>query len=222
MPCTHKFFGHQNHLPGVDGLLPNWPVDTLIIGTFNPENAWAPNNDAEYFYGRPRNYFWRILPRFAGEPSIHRLDVHSQIDFLQRKKIAVTDLLIEIEGADINNLEHIQLINGFLDDDVNNFAPLRWNTQRIIHYLTVNDVKAVYFTKLGGNGVFEPQMVIIEDFCHENGISVKRLHTPSGQGLGGGRPRENKLIHAWFNQAGHQFPFLSPDFDINNPQFNWN
>ena len=61
MPCIHKFFGHHNHLNGNNGLLPNWEVNTLIIGTFNPSNNWVPNNAANYYYGRPRNYFWKIL-----------------------------------------------------------------------------------------------------------------------------------------------------------------
>jgi hypothetical protein len=55
MPCTHKFFGHPNHMVGDSGLLPNWGADTLIIGTFNPENDWNPNNDANYFYCRLRS-----------------------------------------------------------------------------------------------------------------------------------------------------------------------
>jgi len=70
MACTHKFYGHHAHLAGKNGLLPKWKAKTLIIGSFNPEQSWHPTNSAEYYYGRVRNYFWKVLPRFAGLDAI--------------------------------------------------------------------------------------------------------------------------------------------------------
>ena len=53
MSCTHRF---ENQL------IPNWEIEHLFIGTFNP--SWDLNNagQADYFYGRVRNNFWCILP----------------------------------------------------------------------------------------------------------------------------------------------------------------
>jgi len=57
MPCEHRF---------LNDLIPNWELEYLFIGTFNP--SWNNNNavQADYFYGRVRNNFWCILPRSSG------------------------------------------------------------------------------------------------------------------------------------------------------------
>ena len=53
MACRHRFY---------DKLSPDWELEYLFVGTFNP--SWDFNNaeQADYFYGRNRNFFWRILP----------------------------------------------------------------------------------------------------------------------------------------------------------------
>ena len=49
----------------------------LIIGTFNPD---VTCNDAEFFYGRAKNFFWRLLPEVFGEESL-KGDVQKQKEF---------------------------------------------------------------------------------------------------------------------------------------------
>jgi hypothetical protein len=221
MPCTHKFFGHHIHMNGHDGLLPNWNANTLIIGTFNPNSDWAPHNNANYFYGRSA-YFWKALPKYAFNDGIDNDAENSQLQFLQENNVALTDLLISIEDADLNIPDHVNRIRSFRDSDLNIFQQFIWNTQQILRFITTREIQGVYFTKLGGNGIFEPAIIEIEQFCLQNNILAHRLHTPSGQGLGVGRPRRNKLIHKWFNEnGGNEFPFLSPNFNINNPEFVW-
>jgi len=220
MPCFHKFFGHDAHIRGNNGLLPNWEADTLIIGTFNPQNEWVPDNPANYFYGRS-NYFWEILPAFACAEAIENNDIDSQLGFLQMNRIALTDLLISIEDADVNNEIHINWIENYQDNNLANFNNLIWNTENILTYIQDRNIGAVYFTKMGNNAPFGNQITLVEDYCNQNNILNYRLHTPSGQGLGGGAPRRNKLIHRWHDQGANQLPFLCPEFDINNPEFAW-
>ncbi len=220
MPCFHKFFGHYEHMPAGNGLLPNWDADTLIIGTFNPENEWTPDNDANYFYGRPRNLLWELLPRFANNAAIHRQDIDNQYDFLQSNHIALTDLLISIDDANIENLQHLNWIRNYKDTNINNFHEFTWNTEQIVNFIHFKNIQAVYFTKLGGEAPFGEQMTFIETFCDANNILHFRLNSPSGQGLGRGRPKINKLTDRWFNQGGNQFPFLGLDFNQND--FPWN
>jgi len=223
MPCSHKFFGHRHHLANENGLLPNWDVDTLIIGTFNPSNEWVANNPANYFYGRSR-YFWKVLPRFACGDAINNNDVTNQLDFLQTNRIGLTDLLISINDANIDNVEHLNWVRTYLDNDLFNFEEFTWNTVNIIRFIQQKKVKAVYFTKMGNGAPFGSQMEIIEAFCNMHNIPILqnfRIHTPTGQGLGAGTPRVNRLTHRWFEQGGNQFPFLCPDFNINNPDFAW-
>ena len=230
MPCSHKFFGHSFHMPGMSGLLPKWKYKTLIIGTFNPENNWKEDNKAEYFYGRPRNYFWRALPCFTvpspiPNPAIAHHNIATQKEFLKKYEIGLTDLLIRINDADWDNNIHRQWINKVKDKDIERFSNLEWNTNYIIQQIKKQGIAAVYFTKLGnrlGNvpfNTFEYQMRLIEKYCDENDIINYRLHSPSGQGLGTGK-RLNKLINRWFTQnGGNKFTFLNAVFDINNFPF---
>lgn len=219
MPCFHKFYGHQNHLQGDNGLLPNWESDTLIVGTFNPENVWAPTNLAEYFYGRSR-YFWKVLPEFACASKIDNENIQTQFEFLQSNRVALTDLLISINDADINNPDHINWITSYLDNKLNNFKDFTWNTNNIINYINRNKVKTVYFTRLSYSDPFGQQIAFIENYCNRNKIPSFKLHTPTGQGLGSGKPRKNKLINRWYNDNGaNRFQFLSPNFDVNNFEF---
>ena len=44
-------------------------TETLILGTFNPE---TPDNETEFFYGRRRNYLWRLLPSAYGGNDLKR------------------------------------------------------------------------------------------------------------------------------------------------------
>ena len=81
MACKHKFFVHQYHLQGLNGLLPKWNVKTLIIGTFNPEFDWHPLNKANYYYGIDTNYFWEVLPQFTCIAPIDKQDVEGQACF---------------------------------------------------------------------------------------------------------------------------------------------
>ncbi len=232
MPCTHKFYGHPFHKGGIYGLFPKWNYKTLIIGTFNPENEWMVKNTAEYFYGRPRNYMWRVLPCFTvanpnPDPAIHRLNINAQRTFLESNAIGMTDLLIRINDCDINNADHRNWINSVRDADLQYFNEFEWNTDNIIEQIQEQKVTNVYFTKLGnpvGNvqaNTFENQMRIIERYCHENNIINQRIYTPSAQGLPG-TPRRNALISEWHAGIGNNFPFTHPDFNIQNFPFNIN
>ncbi|MEJ2905155.1 hypothetical protein WAE58_22105 [Pedobacter panaciterrae] len=222
MTCVHKFFGHSAHLRECKGLLPAWEAKTLIVGTFNPEQSWHPKNTAKYYYGRSRNYLWKILPLFANEGSISHQDVPTQLAFLQRNKIALTDLLISINDADFTIPEHQNRIQTVLDSQIEMFNEFTWNTNHVLEYIKENRIEVVYFTKLGkanqlnvSPNSFEWQIRKIEDLCHELKIPSFRLHTPSGQGLGKGKPKKNKLIRKWFlENGGDHFPFLFQKFSL--------
>jgi len=224
MPCTHKFYGHLSHQDGNMGLLPNWKCNTLIIGTFNPDAIFHPYNEANYFYGRRRNYFWKLISRFLCCPNeIQRADTDTQLSVLRQNGIGITDLLVSVNDANIENNEDVIRIRSVRDDELEQFNDLTWNTDNIISFINNQQIKHVYFTKLGDKDIqnldidtFENQMRLIERHCDQNDIHNYRLHTPSGQGLKAGIPRVNKLIKRWFYENGaDQFPFINNAFNIN-------
>lgn len=197
MSCIHKFININDYV----GLVPSWDYNKLIIGTFNPSNDFHSKNSANFFYQRSKNYFWDVLPKFYND-SIKKDDINSQINFLKKNKIGITDILISINDANVNDKSHVELISTVLDKDIEKFNSFTWNTENILAELDKGRIKYVYFTKLGNNNArvsensFENQFRIVEKYCSENKIYSYRLHTPSGMGLGRGK-RVDTLYKKW-------------------------
>ena len=206
MVCNHKFYGNEELI----GLLPNWKCKTLIIGTFNPENKFHSTNTANFFYQRSRNYFWDVLPLLSNIQSIEKTNKSNQIEYLKKFEIGITDLLISIQDADENNNDHIKSISTVKDEDIERFNDFNWNTNPILQFLKEQKIKAVFFTKLGNpnaihvyENTFENQMRKIEDFCETNDIYCRRLHSPTGMGLGPGK-RIETLRERWIQNGANQ------------------
>ena len=111
MACKHKFNENLN-LENLD-----FEPEVLIVGTFNP--AWPENNQATWFYGRTaRNYFWDVLPALYLQPALRNIPAHEKPlawkEFCSKHRIALTDLISCINTADLNNVEHQQLIILFI------------------------------------------------------------------------------------------------------------
>lgn len=199
MSCLHKF----NDTKDLKGLIPKWDFDKLVIGTFNPSNDFHKSNAANFFYQRKKNYFWDVFPLFYNSKPIHKEDVNLQKTFLKVNKIGITDILTSINDADKNISNHIQLISTVKDEDLEKFSSFNWNTKNIINIIHDNKVKEVYFTKLGladqinvKENTFEFQIRLIENYCSKNNIYNKRLHSPTGMGLGKGK-RVETLKNRW-------------------------
>lgn len=62
-------------------------TEILIIGTFNPDTQ---GNEADFFYGRGRNFFWRLLPFVFDEPDLKGAD--------KQKKLPVKQMFENIES----------------------------------------------------------------------------------------------------------------------------
>ena len=203
MKCIHKFYGIKDY----DELLPNWIFNKLIVGTFNPSNDFHSLNTANFFYQREKNYFWDVFPLFYDSNPIRKNDATGQKDFLKKKLIGITDILISINDADQNNEQHKKLISTVRDDDIETFNSFTWNTQQIIDVIIEKRITEVYFTKLGlpskeynSKDTFEYQMRLIETHCNKNSIHNKRLHSPTGMGLGKGK-RVETLEKRWIDNG---------------------
>jgi len=68
MEIEHKFL-KDNPIVG---------KDMLIIGTFNPKTIC---NQAKFFYGRNKNYFWDLLPEVFNQESL-KSNIQKQKKFL--------------------------------------------------------------------------------------------------------------------------------------------
>jgi hypothetical protein len=177
MPCPHKFLEDLN----LDRL--DFEPETLIVGTFNP--AWPANNQAAWFYGRTaRNYFWDVLPSIYGEPGLRNIPMHerphSWKNFCSRNKVAITDLIRCINGANENEDE--LLLGNYRDDVIAaNFHDFEF-TDIIGLLQRFPSIKNVYLTTQANIPLFNDLWSTIEEYCHnhQQDYNCRRLLTPSG------------------------------------------
>lgn len=141
----------------------------VIIGTFNPD---VECNDAEFFYGRTRNFFWRLLPEVFGKESL-KGDVKKQKEFLKEHDIELSDLILIVEMSQKN-------ICSYGDDKLTNV--ITYNTDNIIKSLSKGRTKEVYFTRKSFDKSVQKirdEIYKIKEFCEQNGIKFRFLPTPS-------------------------------------------
>jgi|SRR5687768_11466583 len=155
----HRFLDHQI----------NPDTETLIVGTFNPE---AANNYAEFFYGRSRNYLWRLLPTAFNENDLKGASKSEKLEFIRKYKIDLIDLIEEInvdEGQEANYYD------GYIDNKVT-----RWNnTIAVIDSL--QNLKRVCFTRKSFSDIpnMKKQLEAIQQRCNNKQILFKALTTPA-------------------------------------------
>jgi len=144
-------------------------TETLIIGTFNPETA---NNDAEFFYGRSRNYLWKLLPTAFGENDLKAASKQQKIEFIVKHKIDFIDLIDEIQVEDGQEANYY---DGYIDSKVT-----RWNDIiTVINQLP--NLKRVCFTRKTFSDIpnMKKKVDAINQHCNFKNISFKALTTPA-------------------------------------------
>lgn len=114
--------------------------EVLILGSFPS----VKSREQQFYYGNPRNAFWRILSDFFGVPE--PVTVAEKKDFLTERRIALWDVVTECE------------IVGSLDADIKNYtvADLNFllkNTR--VGYIILNGGFAakIFEKRYGGTGV---------------------------------------------------------------------
>jgi hypothetical protein len=172
----HKFLDHR-----ID---PN--TETLIIGTFNPDTK--NNIDCNFFYSRPKNHLWTILPEAFGEKSLKGKPKEEKIKFMQGKHIDFIDLISEIAGEPPQDFK-----DNFLDRLPE--THIRWrNVLSEIDKLCL--LRRVGVSRKGfadvpkiGNRVGK-----IRDHLRNKPIFFQCLNTPSQ--IGRARPEWRRFLHS--------------------------
>lgn len=179
MPCEHRFSNQ---------LIPDRELEYLFVGTFNP--SWNYNNaeQADYFYGRIRNNFWCILPRVFGGESLKQVELNIKLEYIIKKKIGITDLVINIQNASRENIDdRNKLTKGFSDNVLNRYI-LEFNTLNILKLIESNKstLKGVFLTRSTLNGINQiaENWREIEGYCLKNKIKIDKLLTPANYGGG--------------------------------------
>ena len=171
MACRHKFYPELN----LDGL--GYEPETLIVGTFNPE--WPANNTADWFYGRTEDsFFWDVLPGVYDAPSLMDAAREDRMQFCARHKIALTDLISEIEDAEPANRNHVKMLGGFSDKAiVHNFDDFEFtNIAAILQRHPA--IKNVYLTRGITEAFWRHLWSPVMRHCNTHSLHERILVTP--------------------------------------------
>ena len=154
----HKF---RNHVVNPD-------TEILVLGTFNPN---IPNGPT-FFYGRPRNYLWQLLPGCWGLPSLKDQPLPIKQIFMQKYRIDFADLIhaIEVPEDQVDNFDDI-----YIDGHVHQWKDI------IALIRSLKKLRAVYFTRITFGGIpnIHNQINAIQAHCIQTNIRFCLLQTPA-------------------------------------------
>jgi len=155
----HRFLNHQ--------ISPD--TETLIIGTFNPE---TPDNEAEFFYGRSRNFLWRLLPAAYGDNDLKGAPKNEKLKFIKKFKIDLIDLIEEIK---VDEGQEANYYDGYVEDKVTIWKNVISEIDKL------PNLKRVCFTRKSFSDIpkMKKQLIPIIKHCENRGISFKALTTPA-------------------------------------------
>ena len=162
-----KIDTHQ--LKDKDFFVPDWNVNHLFLGTFNPSGGDPVN----YFYGRLKNKTWELLSIiFKTELNPCKFNF---FDELKKTGIACMDMISSVE-VDVSEIEYV-IGKGYPDSKIiNNKVKRIYNTNEIISIVEKNPGVKVYSTWGIGSK--------IRDWTNEinrieNVHKIIKLHSPS-------------------------------------------
>lgn len=144
-------------------------TEILILGTFNPETE---NNDADIFYGRSRNFMWKILGVAFDYPDLKSATREEKLGFMKIHRIDFADLIAEVE---VNTGHETNYRDDFIDGKVNRWKDVLDKIKDLAH------LKKVIFTRKTFNGIpnIASQLNPIVDYCNTAGIEFKALISPT-------------------------------------------
>lgn len=77
--------------------LPNWKIQTLILGTFNP----SCGEETDYFYGRCQNNFWRTIEEISNlDYRWFQNNFERKLRFMKENEFGCTDIIKSLVISD--------------------------------------------------------------------------------------------------------------------------
>lgn len=147
----------------------NPETEILILGTFNPDTE---KNEADFFYGRGRNYLWQIVSEIFQVDNLKKLSKEKKQYFIKEKKIDFIDLISEVE------IEKGQ--EGNYKDDYIDSRVVKWNNV-IGEIKKLRNIKRIGLTRKTYSGIPNMKEKIDEiiEYCNANNIPFLSLTTPA-------------------------------------------
>lgn len=159
-------------MPIVTNKFKNYQVSTqteiLILGTFSHDVI----DGADFFYGKPRNFLWHLLPISYGLTSLKEANLETKKAFMTQYKIDFADI---IETLNVPEGEENNLDDTFIDNHAFEWKNINLLIDSLPH------IKAVYFTRKTFNGISnaKQQIMQIAKYCNQKNIRFCKLETPA-------------------------------------------
>ena len=105
MIIEHAYVNWENYIPK--------NLKTLILGSFNPNNE---GQNANYYYGRSSNYFWKAIGEILFENQIYyfndnQLNNHLVYQTMEKHQFCFYDLIKLINVTGVNEQHEENFIN---------------------------------------------------------------------------------------------------------------
>lgn len=157
MLVRHRFLNHT-----IDP-----ETEILIIGTFNPD---TPENEADFFYGRQRNFLWTLVPKSFGDESLKNHTKQEKLNYIRRQKIDFIDLICEVDVDEVSNYD-----DAYLDSRV-----ISWRDV-ISEIEQLKKLKKVCFSRKSFSGIpnMKEKIEAVRLYCDKSGIRFMYLTTPA-------------------------------------------
>jgi G:T/U-mismatch repair DNA glycosylase len=147
----------------------NSNTEILIVGTFNPETQ---GNSADFFYGRERNFLWRLLPASFQHQDLKGADRQCKQEFIAATKVDFVDLITAVE---VEKGKEADYSDAYIDQHV-----AEW-TDVIGLIKSLKNLKKVVVTRKTFSDVPNIKKCVdtIEEYCSSHSIAFECLPTPA-------------------------------------------
>jgi hypothetical protein len=167
---------------------PNWEVNTLFLGTFNP----VCGERLDYYYRRRSNGFWKILKYYDTTNEYDFSDFQSLKRFMGKKRFGCVDVIRSVTFP--NNDRSKICGDGYTDSNLFRVRGYtrEYNFEQIKEYVRNNEVSNI-LTTWGDRkdpNEFKDLLQDFKSYCLENGINFINLKSPSGRLYRGDRVEE--------------------------------
>jgi len=157
-------------------------IEILILGTFNPD---VPNNPADFFYERGKNYLWNLLPKVFDYKELKNSGLTEKKEFIDKFKIGFTDIIQEV---DVDSENETNYADDYIDSKV-----LKWiDFEKFLK--NYDSLKKVFFTRKTFKDVpkMKEQIDLIKEICSKHSVSFSCLPTPA-------RFSNQKKLNEWIS-----------------------
>lgn len=172
MTIEHQFLRSEYFFP-------NWNINTLFLGTFNP----ICGEQLDYYYRRSFNGFWKILKHYDENEIYNFTDFNQLKRFMIDKKFGCVDVIRTVTFPDVDRQKICG--NGYTDNNLfkTKLYSREYNFEQIKKFLLHNKVKNVFTTWGCRNNPKEFRNLLsdFQTFCHTHGILYVQLNSPSGR-----------------------------------------